>query len=150
MEHSDLLNNDLQITPPVQSYLTEAAKWGKFLAIVGFIFCGLTILSSLFMPSYINGAQQYNSLTPAALSVLKVSMTLLFLLSGALLFFPCLYLFRFSVKMQQAIGGASQENFEESAKNLKSMFKFYAILVIVMLSLYAILLIVGLLAVSIR
>jgi len=150
MEHFDLLNNELQVTPPVQSYLTEAAKWGKFLAIVGFIFCGLTVLSSLFMPSYINSAQQYNSLSPAALSTLKVSMTLLFLLSGVLLFFPCLYLFRFSVKMQQAMSGVSQENFEESTKNLKSMFKFYAILVIVTLSLYAILIIVGLLAAAMR
>ena len=150
MENFDLLNNDLQITPPVQSYLTEAAKWGKFLAIVGFIFCGLTVLSSFFMSSYVNGSQQYNSMSPAALSALKVTMTVLCLLSGIMLFFPCLYLFRFSVKMQQAMGSVSQDNFEDSIKNLKSMFKFYAILVIVVLSLYAILLIFGLLAVAMR
>ena len=51
MENLDLLNNDLQVTPQAQSYLTESAKWGKFLAIMGFIFCGLMVILAFFVPA---------------------------------------------------------------------------------------------------
>ena len=40
---------ELQLDQPSAAYLGEAAKWAKFLAIIGFIFCGLMILAALFM-----------------------------------------------------------------------------------------------------
>ena len=48
MENLDLLNNDLQVTPLSQNFLSEAAKWGKFLSVMGFIFCGFFHAGTLF------------------------------------------------------------------------------------------------------
>lgn len=48
--------------------------------------------------------------------------------------------------MQSAVKMISQENFDESLMNLKSMFKFYGIFVIVVLSFYALAFIIGIAA----
>lgn len=147
MESLDLLNNDLQVSSPVQNFLNESAKWGKFLSIVGFIFCGLMAAMSFFVPALIMNMPPYNSLPSGSLAAVTTGMTVVYLALAGLLFFPSFYLFKFSTRMQEALNLASQENFEESLKNLKSMFKFYGIFVIVVLSIYVlifILLMVGL------
>ena len=149
MENLDLLNNDSQLTPQSQGYLTESAKWGKFLAIMGFIFCGLIVILAFFVPTLLQ-TQQYSSLPSGFGSSMRAGMTVIYLLTAVLLFFPCLYLYRFSAKMQYAVKAISQENFDESLLNLKSMFKFYAILTIVMLSIYALVFIFGIIAVAMR
>ena len=150
MENLDLLNNDLQVSPQSQSYLTESAKWGKFLAIMGFIFCGIMVIISFFVPAYLAQMQQYNTVPSGMSGALKTGMTIAYLLIALLLFFPCLYLYKFSVKMLYAVKVVSQENFDESLMNLKSMFKFYAILTIIMLSFYALAFIFGIFAVAMR
>ena len=38
---------DLQITPESSHYLSETAKWSRFLSIIGFIFCGLLIVVAI-------------------------------------------------------------------------------------------------------
>ncbi len=48
--------------------------------------------------------------------------------------------------MQAAVRGVSQENFDESLMNLKSMFKFYGIFTIILLAFYALAFIVGIVA----
>lgn len=136
MESFDLLNNDLQVSQPVQSFLNESAKWGKFLAIIGFIFSGFMIVIAFFIPTVIMNIPPYNTMPSSLSSGLATGMTVIYILLSLLLLFPCLYLFKFSVKMQVSLNTVSQENFEESFKNLKSLFKFYGIFVIIMLSIY--------------
>lgn len=152
MENLDLLNNDLQVTPQAQSYLTESAKWGKFLAIMGFIFCGLMVILAFLIPELMSQFPQNN---PSGVSFssspfMKVGMTLLYLILAVLLFFPCLYLYKFSVKMQVATRNVSQENFDESLMNLKSMFKFYGIFTIIILSFYALVFIISIITAAMR
>lgn len=138
MEQQDLLSNELSINEGSQANLLAAAKWGKFLAIVGFIFCGLMIIGALGI--YISGnsgnsALRYYSHTEYLAAV--------YFVLGILLFFPCLYLNRFSVKMQQALRLQNQESMDKAFVNLKAMFKFYGILTIVILGFYALVLIFG-------
>lgn len=149
MENLDLLNNDLQLTPQSQGYLTESAKWGKFLAIMGFIFCGLMVILAFFVPTLLQ-TRQYSSLPSNFGSGMRAGMTVIYLLMAVLFFFPCLYLYKFSTKMQVATKNVSQENFDESLLNLKSMFKFYAILTIIMLSIYALVFIILVITVAVR
>jgi hypothetical protein len=67
----------------------------------------------------------------------------------ALYFFPCLYLFNFAKKMQLALRNNDQINLNDSFRNLKSNFKYVGILTIVILSFYAIALVVlGIMAVT--
>ena len=150
MDNLDLLNNDLQVTPQAQNYLIESAKWGKFLSIMGFIVCGLMVIIAFFVPAYLTQMSEYSAMPSGFSAGMRTGMTILYLLMALLFFFPCLYLYRFSTKMQVATKNISQENFDESLMNLKSMFKFYAIVTIIILSLYALIFIVGIIAAAMR
>jgi Family of unknown function (DUF5362) len=143
MENLDLLNNDLQVTPQSQNYLTESAKWGKFLAIMGFILCAFMVVLAFLIPLIFSQIPQ-NSAMPLGFNTgMKAGLTIVYLLLAILFFFPCLYLYKFSVKMQVAARNISQENFDESLMNLKSMFKFFGIFTIIVLSFYALVIIIS-------
>ena len=95
----DLLNNELQISPSTQRYLLIAARWGKFLAIVGFIFCGLITTMAFFMGPLLATYMKSRSYTYTYLNPLVVTGIYIFL--AIVFFFPCLYLFRFSGNVQR-------------------------------------------------
>lgn len=150
MINQDLLNNDLQVSPGGLSYLTESARWGKFLAIMGFILCGFMVLLAFFIPALFTQIPPYNSMSSSMSSGVKVGMTIVYLFLALMMFFPCFYLYKFSVKMQSAVKSVSQENFDESLMNLKSMFKFYGVFTIIILSLYALIIIISILTAAMR
>ncbi len=150
MENSDLLNYDLQLSNASQIYLNEAAKWGKFISIIGFIGCGIILILAFFVPTIYSSLSTLQGLPSQIASDSTIGITIVYLLMSVLLFFPCLFLYRFSTKMKLALKAVSQENFDESFKNLKSLFKFYGIFTIVMLSIYGLVFIFAMLALAMR
>jgi hypothetical protein len=150
LEHLDLLSNDLQVSPQAQGYLMESAKWGKFLAIMGFILCGIMVIMAFFIPVFLSQVPPSATMPYGFSSGMKIGMTIGYLILAIVLFFPCLYLYKFSVKMQSAVSVTSQENFDESLMNLKSMLKFYGIFTIIILSFYALVFIIGTIAAALH
>ena len=150
MENLDLLNYDLQLSPTSQTFLSETAKWGKFISIIGFIGCGFIIIIAFFIPSIYSSLSTLQGVPLQMASGSTIGITIGYILISALLFFPCLFLYRFSTKMKVALKTVSQENFDASFKNLKSMFKFYGIFTIVMLSIYALIFIIVILALAMK
>jgi Family of unknown function (DUF5362) len=148
MEHLDLLNNDLQVSQASQSFLGEAAKWGKFLSIAGFISCGVLAVFSIFAPRLYSSMPAYQSLPSGTARGVSVVITVIYLFLAVALFFPSLYLNKFSSKMKVALNSANQENFEESLQNLKSLLKFYGLFTIIMLSLFVLLFIISMLGLA--
>lgn len=138
MEQRDLLSNDLLISEISQSNLNTAAKWGKFLAIVGFVFCGVMVLVGIWAQVFFSTSRTY-----AYENEGQKYMWIGYAILAIICFFPCLYLFKFSNKAQAAIRTSSQENLDAAFINLKSMFKFYGIFTIIMLVIYAIAFIFG-------
>jgi len=150
MENSDLLNNDLQITPLSQRFLYEAAKWAKFLSIIGFIFSGILAIAAFFAPALYSKLPAFSELSPSLKASMNIIIIICYLGFAILLFFPCLFLNKFSLKMTSALSDIHQENFEMAFKNLKSLFKFYGIFTIVMLSVYVLVFIFGMLGTAMR
>lgn len=150
MESLDLLTNDLQVSSPVKSYLNESAKWGRFLAIIGFVFCGLIAIAAFFIPTIYRMLPAFNELPSMTASSIATGITIVYLFLAIILFFPSLYLYRFSVKMQIALNSLSQENFEQSFGSLKSMLKFYGIFIIVVLSFYVLVFLIGMLGIAVK
>ncbi|MEP6950820.1 MAG: hypothetical protein ABI863_16160 [Ginsengibacter sp.] len=150
MENLDLLSNDLQVSPQAQSYLMDSARWGKFLAITGFILCGIMMIIAFFIPLFLSQLASSPGMPNGFSQGMKIGIMIVYLILALVLFFPCFYLYKFSVKMQSAVNGVSQENFDESLMNLKSMFKFYGIFTIVILSFYALAFIGGIIAAAIH
>jgi len=120
------------ITPISASYLREAAKWGKFLAIVGFVIIGIMVLSGLFA-----GAAMSMYLPQEAIGMAGGGFFAFFHLLGALLyFFPVLYLYRFSGNMEDALRRHDEQLLTSSFANLKSLFKFVGVLAIIIFAFY--------------
>ncbi len=138
MEQHDLLSNDLLINSISQENLNSAAKWGKFLAIVGFVFIGLMLIGGLVMQTVMPSLSTYGYGNP----FLKYIGTV-YIFLGLILFFPCFYLLKFSNKMQEALRSSNQESLDNAFVNLKAMFKFYGIVTIVILCFYALIFLFG-------
>lgn len=140
MEQHDLLNNDLSVNPESQAYLLTASKWGKFLAIVGIIFCAIIILGGIIATAFLSTIG--SSLNTSRIPFLQY-LGAVYLVLGIIMFFPCLYLLKFSNKIQEALRASSQESLNTAFLNLKSLFKFYGILTLVFLGMYALVFIAG-------
>ena len=135
---------ELQIDQQSTSYLTETARWGKFLAIMGFIMIGLctlgfaiAILTGATSSSAAFGGRSYEMGNTFQNNILPIVMIVLFLIY----FFPTLYLYRFSTQMQKALINNDQETMNNSFGSLKSAFKFVGILTIIILCLYGLIII---------
>ena len=129
---------ELQVDHESSDFLRETARWGKFLAIVGFIACGLCLLSAIFSGPLIMAL--YGSL--GAAPGVGIVFTVMLVLVALLWFFPCLYLYNFSSKMQAALRSNDQVQLNQSFRNLKSYYRFVGIVTIIVLSLYALLFII--------
>ncbi|MBN8852588.1 MAG: hypothetical protein BGO55_02425 [Sphingobacteriales bacterium 50-39] len=126
---------ELQVDHESTAYLKEAARWAKFLAIVGFIFCGLFAIFGLFAGSLIGrmyssvGVGQSGAMGGAFFSIVYILIALLY-------FFPCLYTFNFAKKMQVALASNDQAQLNQSFRNLKACYRFLGILMVICLSLW--------------
>ncbi len=147
MDEHNLLNDDLQFSPYIKTLLRESAKWGKFLAIIGLIISGMIVVFAFLLPSLIDSisAAQHSEFLPEGS---KAGITFNFILIAALMFFPCLFLLRFSNGMKRALEEINQDEFTVAFSNLKTLLKFYGILTIIILAIYALAIVLYLIAVA--
>ena len=108
------------------------------------------VIVAFFIPIVFTQLPPYNAMSSLFNSGMKVGMTIVYLFLAIMMFFPCFYLYKFSVKMQLAVKNVNQENFDESLMSLKSMFKFYGVFTIIILSLYALIIIGSILTAAMR
>ena len=130
---------ELQVDQATSGYLGETARWAKFFAILGFIFCGFIVLMGFFYTTIIG--MMSNRLGGVGVGATEVGImggvAIFFCLLIALLyFFPCLYLYNFASRMQVAIRAKDQEKLTTAFKNLKSYFRYIGILTIIVLGFY--------------
>ncbi|MBC7947226.1 MAG: hypothetical protein H7Y42_05050 [Chitinophagaceae bacterium] len=97
----------LNIEPVTKNHLSDAARWAKFLAIVGFIFCGLIVLGGIFAGSMfesMSSGSRYerfdNSDVEVSTKGLGAAAAVLYILIALLYFFPCLFLYNFANKIR--------------------------------------------------
>jgi hypothetical protein len=135
---------DLHIDQSSINYLNEAARWCRFLSIVGFIYCGLMVIGGFFLGTIMAMMMPAMGNQSAALSgVMTAILGVGIIVFSLILFFPAYFLFNFSTKMRRALRTNDQPVLSESLKNLKSFFKFYGILVIIGISFYALIFLAG-------
>jgi hypothetical protein len=137
-----------------RAHLAEAARWAKFLSIMGFIMCGLIVLIGIFFSSFFSmfstrygGNSPYDEF-PASTSGLGATMAVFYIIIALIYFIPVLFLFRFATKMKAALASNDQEILNNSFQNLKASFRFVGILTIIMLCFWVLAMIVALLGVA--
>jgi hypothetical protein len=137
----------LTIDPQSKRFLSETAKWGRFLSILGFIFCVLIACVGVFMAlkmSEMSGA--FREMSGGMMANMGPAIAIIYVLFAAIYFFPCLYLYRFSNQMIVALNADDQATMTSAFENLKSVFKFFGILTIIILSFYILLFLIAMLA----
>lgn len=125
-QHIELDSDKLKINNSIKENLLTAAKWARFLAVIGFVFTGFMGIASLVL------------LVTAMASGIGALMLMAVVYIGltAVMIFPALYLIRFAGSTEKGLNGNKQGEFDYGIQNLKSLFKFTGIYTIVVIVLY--------------
>jgi len=120
------------INQEIKDFLLETSKWGKFLAITGYVGVGLLMLMGL---GFTIGFTVFSSVTDLGFPIGLFG--LIYVLIAVLYYFPVTYLYRFSVQIKQGLTSNDQQTVTTGFGNLKSVYKFMGIFTIVILSIYS-------------
>lgn len=127
---------NLRITENIQKNLLSATKWLKFMTILGTVGVALLFIIGIvlfFIPTY-------DGVPGAVYGAIYMLLTLLY-------FYPIKKSFDLIKNTRDAMGNASQMSLEQAAANVKSILKYFGILSIVCLSIYALIFIICFIAI---
>lgn len=130
-----------QLTSESVAYLLKAAKWGKFLAILGFIVCGLLILGGIVMSFVLDKLS--DEMIPLDMPFSPKILSFIYILIAVIYLIPVIFLNTFSNNTIKAVNLSSTENMTKSIKNLKNLFVFVGISTVILIGLYTIILIIA-------
>lgn len=126
-----------------QTYLRESGKWAAFLGIVGFIITGFIVIGALFAGTMMSTLSRMQPENPGAAIMAGMGgfVTVIYLLIAVLYFFFSLFLYQFGSGIKKGIMYADQLHVTTALGKLKSFFKLWGILTIVVMSLYALIIV---------
>jgi hypothetical protein len=130
----------LQLTSESVGFLVTTAKWGKFLAILGFIVTGLLFVSGILM-SFVLGKLQ-DEMVPLNMPIPPIVLSIIYILIAAIYVIPVIFLNTFCNSALKAINSYSNEYLTKSLKNLKNLFVFIGVSTVIILALYLIVLVI--------
>lgn len=125
---------DLQVDHLSTIYLRGAARWARFLAVVGFIFCGLSLVTAIVFASLFGNL--FNSLGSGGLGRSGVWLGVVFACISLLNFIPCFHLYHFGYRMRLALDNNDQEQLNSSFRNMRSFYRLVGVMMIVCMGLW--------------
>ena len=131
---SGLPINIPQITPESLEYLNTAAKWAKFLAILGFILIGLMVMGGLAMGALLSMASSLPGFHEMPFPPIVFSIIYFALAAGYLM--PVIYLNNFSNNITKAVMFRETMMMTIALQNIKRFFKYIGIFTIVLIASY--------------
>ncbi|HXB96274.1 MAG TPA: hypothetical protein VNU70_13980 [Puia sp.] len=133
---------ELQVDHLSSVYLRGAARWARFLSLVGFIFCGLSLFSAVLFATVLSGL--IGSLGSGGLGMSGGRLAIVYICIAVLNFIPCRYLYNFATRMSLALDNNDQERLNNSFRNMRAFYRFVGVLMIACLGFW-LLFIVGML-----
>ena len=131
-------NQDWIISEVVKQELVRVAKWAKLIAVIGFVICGLVFLF-IVIAGVILFAFSLLGADNSALNEAKPWITTpVYFVITSLCFVPCLMLYNFSVKTEEAVRYGSDDALVKAFSNLYKCFRFVGIITLTIIGLYAI------------
>lgn len=148
MENIELLDQGLSssnegLSATDKNYLFTAAKWSKFLGIVGFVFTGFIILGSIGMMAM--GSFLFSGMGGSAgiFSGLGILAGVFYIGFAVLYFYISLYLYRFGTRMQDGLNSSMPNKITEGFKSLKSFFQLTGIFTAAIIIFYILFFVMG-------
>jgi len=127
--------NDIVITPQAKQFLSETAKWTKFLSVLGFIGLGIMLIV-LFFAVIVGMGDRGVGIAKVSVGEWIFILILTLIMTGIYVM-PLYYLLQFSNKARIAVESNDTDSMTKSLGFLKSHYKYVGILVIVFLVFYA-------------
>jgi len=132
------------LTEAMIKHLKEAAPWIRFIGILSYIGCGITILAGI---GFMIAMPLLSSFTDLYSGLLGASMGVVYIIIGVVIFFPSRFTYNFGAKIRSFMQSNNEQDLEMAFKNNKSLWKFYGILCIVYLAIIPVAIIIGILSV---
>jgi len=132
IDNEQLNNGSLVINQQMKQDLLTSAKWGKFLAIVGFVMLGFMVLGAIGV--FGMGTNLNNGFGRQAFPTASIGIA--YLIMAALYFFPTYYLLQYSNKIKEAITSVNNMSMQDAFGYIAKLYRFAGILTIVVISLY--------------
>lgn len=129
-----------QFTAESASFLLKAAKWGKFLAILGFIIAGLMIVSGIMMSFVLNMVSE--EAVPLNMPFSSGVLSIIYIIFAGIYLIPVVFLNSFCNNAIKAVNLSNTQSLTASIRNLKNLFVFIGVSTILILVLYTVVLIV--------
>ncbi len=144
-EHTTINLCGEELDPESKRLLTKTATWAKFLAMVGFTFLGLFIVGVLSIAIVAGVSDSYAESMSYMYDYMSGTIIWIYvctcLIVSFIYFFPLYYLYRFSVRMKQAIPENNQVALIDAFRFLSKHYAFIGVLTLIMLFLLTIALI---------
>lgn len=134
-ENKSIFN--LQVDETSKAYMLETARWTKFIGIVYIIFMALYLLVMMFAGAAFTTMSSSYGGSSAMAGMGAAGMIVMALVVVAFVIYPILCLMRYSKNMKEGLLNANQEQFNMANANMKGLFKYTGIVLIVFLGLYA-------------
>jgi hypothetical protein len=131
-DNQNLIIADLQVDSIALFHLKETAMWSRFLAIAGFVVSGLYVVIAIFAGTLMSGLTKGMG---SAGMMGATTLTIIYLLFGGIGFVVSLFKYRFATQMKTALQSSDQENLTTAFLNLKFVYRFYGIVMIILLGL---------------
>ncbi len=133
----------LIVTEDMRSYIYDMAKWANSLAIVGFVIAAILILASFTVGSAMQ-ADPKLAATMATSNLNPIVITIFCLIWAFAVFYPSLLLFKYATKAKLGVLYGQQASLDEAFGKLKSLFKYWGVITLIVVALYIMLVILTL------
>lgn len=130
--------NTMRLNEQSEAMLATIAKWSKFLGILTFVVVGFMFLVGLIF--LLAGSALAMVADLGGLSAWVYG--LFYMVCGVLYLFPGIYLYRYSVKMKQALAARDEVALTEAFLQQKKLFVFIGVLSIIGIALLVLILLI--------
>ena len=122
----------IEIGPDTLRNLNATRKWTMFLAVSGFIFLGLILMLGIITGTFLT-AFSHSDKIPGVPDALLIGS---FIGLALIVFFPILFLFRFSKHASNAVSTLDGRELHKAVRYLKLFFLFTGIFLIMLILAY--------------
>jgi hypothetical protein len=122
----------IEMGPDTLRNLNATRRWTMFIAVFGFIFLGLILMLGIITGTFLT-AFSHSDKIPGVPDVLLIGS---FFGLALILFFPILFLFRFSKYASNAVLTLEPRELHKAVKYLKLFFLFVGIILIILILAY--------------
>lgn len=143
-ELDDFAGESIKLTNMSLVNLGSIAKWAKFFGILGFVMIGLMLIFGVFFGTIL--AQSFSNMPSRVGGPSPILFSVIYIVLALIYFFPVRFMYQFATKMTRGIKNNDQMDFDASLAALKSHFTFVGIVTIIVLSIYALVFILGMIS----